>query len=107
MKKIFISQPFKGRTEEEVFEERGRLQKMVEEVYGEPVEVIDQYHQTASKGAGRFYYLSQDLLMMGEADLIVFSRNWHTAKGCMVEHELARVYGLNYVEESKDFSFLY
>lgn len=67
-------------------------------IYKEEFMVIDQYHQTAPEGSGRFYYLSQDILMMDEADLIAFSPNWKTAKGCRVEHELAVAYGLNMIE---------
>ncbi len=98
MKQLFISQPFSGRTEEEVFEERARILSKVEAIYKEKFSVIDQYHQTAPEGAGRFYYLSQDILMMDKADLIAFSPDWKLAKGCRVEHELATVYGLNMIE---------
>lgn len=98
MKKLFISQPFSGRAEEEVFEERAKIQRKVEEIQKEDFVVIDQYHQTAPEGAGRFYYLSQDILMMDEVDLIAFSPNWRSAKGCRVEHELALAYGLNMIE---------
>ena len=66
-------QPFRGRTEEEVFEERARILSRVETIYKEEFSVIDQYHQIAPEGAGRFYYLSQDILMMDKADLIAFS----------------------------------
>ena len=76
MKKLFISQPFSGRTEEEVFEERAKIQRKVEEIQKEEFVVIDQYHQIAPEGAGRFYCLSQDILMMDEADLIAFSPDW-------------------------------
>lgn len=98
MKKLFISQPFSGRTEEEIFEERAKILSKVEAVYKEKFSVIDQYHQTAPDDAGRFYYLSQDILMMDEADLIAFSPNWGSAKGCRIEHELAITYGLNMIE---------
>lgn len=97
MKKLFISQPFSERTEEEVFEERAKIQRKVEEIQKEEFEVIDQYHQTAPEGAGRFYYLSQDILMMDKADVIAFSPNWKIAKGCRVEH-VALAYGLNMIE---------
>lgn len=98
MKQLFISQPFSGRTEEEIFEERVKILNKVEAIYKDKFSVIDQYHQTAPIGAGRFYYLSQDIFMMDKADLIVFSPNWKSAKGCRVEHELATVYGLNMIE---------
>ena len=36
--------------------------------------------------------------MMDKADLIAFSPDWQSAKGCRVEHELATAYGLNIIE---------
>lgn len=98
MKKLFISQPFRGRTEEEVFEERKKIHKIVEEIEKEEFLVIDQYHQIAPEGASRFYYLSQDILLMDTADLIAFSPDWGLAKGCRVEHELALAYDLKMIE---------
>lgn len=98
MKLLFISQPFSGRTEDEVFEERTKILRKVEAIYKEKFSVIDQYHQAAPEGAGQFYYLSQDILMMDKADLVAFSPDWKLAKGCRVEHELAVSYGLNMIE---------
>lgn len=73
MKQLFISQPFRGRTEEEVFEERARILSRVEAIYKEEFSVIDQYHQIAPEDAGRFYYLSQDILMIGNRQKVVES----------------------------------
>lgn len=47
MKRLFISQPFTGKTEEEIFEIRKKVEKFVVDFIGEEVEVIDQYHQDA------------------------------------------------------------
>lgn len=96
--KLFISQPFHGRTEKEIFEERAKIVKKVENIYQEKFEVIDQYHQTKPEGAGRLYYLSQDILMMEEADIIVFAPGWMNAKGCRVEREVCKSYGFDMVD---------
>lgn len=98
MKKLFISQPFHGRTEEEIFKERDYISRKVEELLDEKFYVIDQYHQDAPVVCPRFYYLSNDILMIEEADLIVFAPNFINAKGCMVEWALCRAYELNAFE---------
>ena len=36
--------------------------------------------------------------VVDKADLIAFSPDWQSAKGCRVEHELATAYGLNMIE---------
>lgn len=43
MKKLFISQPMAGKTDEEIFAERERAIKAAEELLREPVEVIDSF----------------------------------------------------------------
>lgn len=104
MKKIrlFVSQPFHGRTEKEIFEERETIVHFMNELFpGNEYEVIDQYHQEKPDGEGRLWHLSQDILMMEKADMVVFAPGWEKAKGCRVEHEVAEGYGLKYVEFDK------
>ena len=98
MRKLFVSQMFHGRTEEEIFEERAQIVEKIEHLFEEKFEVIDQYHQSKPEGSGKFYYLSQDILMIENADIVVFAPNWHEASGCRVEHELCLVYGINAFE---------
>lgn len=101
---LFVSQPFKGRTEEEIFEQRrdmiARFVKMYETFSGEKgeFEVIDQYHQVAPEGASRFYYLGNNIQMMSQADFILFAPDWREAKGCQMEHTLCDIYDLPFIE---------
>lgn len=43
MKKLFISQPMRGKTDEEILETREKAIKKAEKQVGEPVEVIDSF----------------------------------------------------------------
>ena len=43
MKKLFISQPMKGKTDEAIKEERQQSIREAEQAVGEPVEVIDSF----------------------------------------------------------------
>lgn len=43
MKKLFISQPMKGKTDEEILKERETAIKEAEQLIGEPVEIIDSF----------------------------------------------------------------
>lgn len=43
MKKLFISQPMKGKSDEDILTERKKAIKSAEEKIGEPVEVIDSF----------------------------------------------------------------
>ena len=49
MKKLFISQPMNGRTDEEILKERKEVIKKAESMIGEPVEVIDSFFETVQR----------------------------------------------------------
>lgn len=104
MKKVFISQPFSGRTEEEIFKQRGEIISYLKSVISdEELYVFDQYHQTeAPPESGSLYYLGNDIHMMSLADLIVFSSDWHSAHGCRVERFVAQEYGFAMIEVPGD-----
>ena len=43
MKKLFVSQPMRGKTDNEIKEERNNAIKEVEKILGEKVEIIDSF----------------------------------------------------------------
>ena len=47
MKKLFISQPMRGKSDADILAERQKAIKNAEEKVGEPVEVIDSFFQEA------------------------------------------------------------
>lgn len=51
MKKLFISQPMRGKTDEEILAAREKAIKSAERNLGEPVEVIDSFFQNAPADA--------------------------------------------------------
>lgn len=51
MKKLFISQPMNGKSDEEILKEREEAIKKAKEVCGEEVEVIDSFFQSAPADA--------------------------------------------------------
>lgn len=44
--------------------------------------------------ANPLWFLGEAIKKMSEADIAVFARGWHNARGCVVEHECARRYGV-------------
>ena len=57
MKKLFISQPMRGKTDEKIREERTKAIKCEEKLIGEPVEVIDSFFEKAPVDAKPLWYL--------------------------------------------------
>lgn len=98
MKQLFVSQPYGDRSKEDILEERAQIVAWVEQILGVKFEPMRQYERITPEGAPRFYHLSQDLLLMGEADLIAFAPDWKSAGGCQIEHALATQYKLPMID---------
>lgn len=65
MKKLFISQPMKGKSDEDILTERKKAIKSAEEKIGEPVEVIDSFFQEAPVDAKPLWFLGKSLELFG------------------------------------------
>lgn len=96
--KIFISQPMKGKTNEEIKTERERLIAKAREHYGEDVEVIDSFFENAPADARPLWFLGKSLELLSTADVAVFAPDWKSARGCRVENYCAIQYGLGVME---------
>lgn len=59
MKKLFISQPMRGKTDEEILAERKKAIESAERNLGEPVEVIDSFFQNAPADARPLWFLGK------------------------------------------------
>ncbi len=90
--KIMISQPMRGKTNEQIRAERAELVKRMEE---EGYEVLDTViNETPPKDVNdAIYYLSKSIEFIGKVDAVYFMRNWQKARGCKIEHEVAVEYG--------------
>ena len=58
MKKLFISQPMNGLSDEEILSTREKAKSIVEEKLGEEVEVIDSFIKDAPKKAPPLWWFS-------------------------------------------------
>ena len=99
MKKLFISQPMKGKTDEEILAERRKAVRSAERQLGEPVEVIDSFFQSAPADAKPLWYLGESLKLMAMADVAYFAKGWTEARGCKIEHICAVEYNIDRIEE--------
>ena len=107
MSKIFISQPMNGRSEIDILKERERIYIDWLDLlyYGKFDELIDSYTKTnVPYGAGRLWYLGDDIQKMADADIVILAPGWEKAAGCCVEFEVAKRYGITtYKYDGKDF----
>lgn len=94
MKKLFISQPMKGKTDEEILKEREIAINEAEAVLKEPVEVIDSFFQSAPANAKPLWFLGKSLELLSNADIAYFASGWQEARGCKIEHDACVAYGI-------------
>lgn len=97
--KVFISQPMKGKTEEEIVKERKKLIKLAEGISDEPIEIIDSYFKDTPKTednvvTDRVFYLGKSLQKLSEADAVMFGNGWETTSGCIIERKVCELYDI-------------
>ncbi len=101
MKKLFISQPMKGKSDEEILRERKNAIKSAEELLGEPVELIDSFFRSAPADARPLWFLGKSLELLSTADVAYFAKGWEDARGCKIENICAVEYGITVIEDYK------
>ena len=96
--KIFISLPMNGRSETDVLNEI----KLIGEKFKENYDIIDSYHQEDDPNGidnrSGVWYLGNSLRLLRTADLVVFSRDWAKARGCIIEHRVCEYYDIPFIE---------
>lgn len=95
MKKVFISQPMAGRTEQEIEKEREEVARSVKDMLGEDAEIIDSYIKEKTEGGDvPLKRLARSLEMLADADYICMADGWERARGCRIERTCAIEYGI-------------
>ena len=99
MKKLFISQPMKGKSKEEILADRKDALRCAREIVGDEIEVIDTYFETHPDVQNTsLWCLGRSLELLATADIAYFASGWKNARGCKIEHICAEQYGINIVE---------
>lgn len=96
MKKLFVSVPMKGRTEEEIKASIHKMKKIAEIYEGEELELIDSYIEDNppkdSKEA--VWYLGESLKKLAQADVFIGINDAWDWNGCYIENDVASRYGI-------------
>lgn len=96
MKKLFVSVPMKGRTEEEIKASIQKMKKVAEIYEGEELELIDSYIEDNppkdSKEA--VWYLGESLKKLAQADVFIGINDAWDWNGCYIENDVASRYGI-------------
>ena len=96
--KIMISQPMRGKTNEQIKKER---ENIVNKLMSLGYEVFDTVFDFPDLKATHelVYYLAKSIEVMSVADAMLFMDGWENARGCKIEHEIAKEYGIKILYE--------
>lgn len=105
-KRVMISQPMKGLTDEQILETKIKAVKKLESM---GYEVVNSFFNAESNSKDRLfekgviqipiYFLHRSLEAMSVCDTIYFCKGWDKANGCIVEHDVATRYGMEVLYE--------
>jgi len=98
MKKLFISQPMNGKTDDEILAERSNAIQAAKDSVNDEIEVIDSFFQDAPADATPLWYLGESLKLLATADVAYFAPGWDKARGCKIENTCAKEYGIRTIE---------
>ena len=89
--KVFVSQPMRGKTEDEILNERAKALQTLQEQWLEEFEVIDTYF--AHFDGNRLQFLGKSISEgLALADVALFIGDWEHYDGCRCEQFIAMQY---------------
>ena len=104
MKKAMLSQPLAGKSEEEIIATCDKAIKALKEKGFEIVNTLftDEWYSKenmAERGVIQIplCFLAKSLENMSLCHAAYFCKGWENARGCKIEHEAAKAYGLEII----------
>ena len=106
MMKAMLSQPMAGKTKEEIISTRERAIAVLKERGYEIINTLftdEWYWQESMKERGvenrPLCFLAKSLENMSLCHAAYFCKGWEETRGCRIEHEAAKAYGLTIIYE--------
>ena len=98
--KVFISQPMKDKTDEEIKKERAKAIQTIKEKYpNADIDVLDSFFEKAPHDAKPLWFLGKSFEILSDADLAYFIGEWYNYRGCIMEHAACEEYGIETLSE--------
>ena len=97
-KKLFISQPMNGLSDEQVLQERDAAISKAKALLGEDVAPLETLFDDFGPAAKPLDYLARSIEFLAKADVAIFAPGWQNARGCRIEHQCAEDYGIPVME---------
>ena len=97
--KVFISQPMKDKTDEQILNERKHAINIIKKKFGKDVEILDSFFKGAPHGSTPVLFLGKSIEVLSKANIAYFIGDWKNYRGCKIENTVAHEYGINTIEE--------
>lgn len=98
--KVFISQPMRDKTNEQIEAERARAVDSIKSKYpDQEIEILDTFFKDAPHEAAPLWFLGKSIQLLGKADLAYFIGDWKNYRGCRTEKTVCDEYGIETMTE--------
>jgi len=101
-----ISQPMNGFTNKQIEEQRNKAINYLTKKGFEIINTLftdEWYNKDNMKERGIIQiplcFLSKSIENMSKCDAAYFVKGWEKARGCKIEHDIAKAYGIEIIEE--------
>ena len=106
--KAMLSQPMRDKSDVEIVMTRDRAIKFLENAGFEVVNTLftdDWYSDEQMRNRGVVQipvcFLAKSIENMSKCDAVYFCEGWENARGCKIEHDVAKAYGLIILYENR------
>lgn len=97
--RVFISQPMRGRNDEEILREREFVMEEIRNRYPNAEEIRSFFGDVHY---GPLICLGKSIELLAEADFAVFAPGWDSARGCRIEYQCCMEYDIPIMEIGKE-----
>lgn len=101
-----LSQPMAGKTEEEIIATRDKAVRTLKEMGFEVVNTLFMNEWCSEESMRKrgainrpLCFMAKSLENMSLCHAVYFCKGWEQARGCRIEHEAAKAYGLEIIYE--------
>lgn len=91
--KVMISQPMARKHDDDIKNERNKIISKFRDMH---IDVVDTFFNDNITGIDKpdVYLLSKSIQAMVEVDAVYFVDGWREARGCRIEHQICKEYGI-------------
>lgn len=106
---VMISQPMGGKTEEQILDVKQKATEYLESQGHIVIDTLFNGYEFSDETLERngivsipVYFLGESIKQMAKCDAVYFCDGWEKARGCLIEHGVAKAYGLKILYEGLD-----